>query len=299
MSVVYLDGKYVPKEEAKISVFDHGFLYGDGVFEGIRAYGGRVFRLEEHIDRLYDSARAISLRITTGKEEMMEVVAETCRRNDLRDAYIRLVVSRGVGDLGLDPRKCDGNASIVCIAASITLYPEEFYEKGLRLITAATRRQYGEVLPPQVKSCNYLPNIMAKMEAVNAGALEAICMTREGYVAECTGDNIFLVKDGVVRTPHPAAGILNGITRKAVMDRAVELGYQVEEDFMNRFDIYTADEIFLTGTAAEVIPVVEVDARPVGDGTPGPIARRLRGAFQEMVSSEGYPIYPGESGSKG
>ncbi|WP_029165513.1 branched-chain-amino-acid transaminase [Aminiphilus circumscriptus] len=291
MSVIYLNGQYVPAEEAKVSVFDHCFLYGDGVFEGIRAYNGRVFRLEEHIDRLYDSAKAIWLPISLSKEEMMEIVAETCRRNNLRDAYIRLVVGRGVGDLGLDPRKCHGNTSVVCIAASISLYPEEFYEKGLKVITAATRRNYGEVLAPQVKSCNYLPNIMAKIEAVNAGVLEAICMSREGYVAECTGDNIFLVKNGVVKTPHSAVGILLGVTRNAVIDVARNAGYVVEETFLNRWDIYTADEIFLTGTAAEVIPVVEVDLRSVGDGKPGPVTKRIRDVFSKLVRSEGYEIY--------
>ncbi|HCD71672.1 MAG TPA: branched-chain amino acid aminotransferase [Thermovirga lienii] len=288
--MVYIDGKFVPKEEAKVSVFDHAFLYGDAVFEGIRAYNGRVFRLEEHIDRLYDSARAIWLEIQIPKKEMMEIVAESCRKNNLKDAYIRLVVTRGVGDLGLDPRKCHGNASIVCIADKIALYPEEFYEKGLKAITAATRRNYGEVLAPQVKSNNYLPNIMAKIEAITAGCLEAICMSREGFVTEGTGDNIFIVKDGTLKTPHPAVGILKGVTRKAIMELAEQEGIPVEETFMNRFDVYTADEIFFTGTAAEVIPVVEVDSRKIGDGVPGPITKKLRSLFMELVKKEGYPI---------
>lgn len=291
MTVVYLDGQFVPKEEARVSVFDHCFLYGDGVFEGIRAYNGRVFRLEEHIERLYDSARAICLHISLPKEEMMEVVAETCRRNKLRDAYIRLVVSRGVGDLGLDPRKCHGNASVVCIADKIALYPEEYYKKGLNVVTAATRRNYGEVLAPQIKSCNYLPNIMAKIEAVNADAQEAVCMSREGFVAECTGDNIFIVKNGVVKTPHPAVGILVGVTRKMAMEMACKQGYCVEETFMNRFDLYTADEIFLTGTAAEIVPVVRIDGRDVGNGKPGAITKSIRSAFLEAVKEEGYAIY--------
>jgi len=290
MTVVYMNGKFVPKEEAKVSVFDHAFLYGDAVFEGIRAYNGRVFRLEEHIDRLYDSAKAIWLEIEMPKKEMMEVVAESCRQNNLKDAYIRLVVSRGVGDLGLDPRKCHGNSSIICIADKIALYPEEFYEKGLKAITAATRRNYGEVLAPQVKSNNYLPNIMAKIEAITAGCLEAICMSREGYVTEGTGDNIFIVKDGVLKTPHPAVGILKGVTRKAIMELAEQEGIPVEETFMNRFDVYTADEIFFTGTAAEVIPVVEVDSRKIGDGVPGPITKKLRSLFMDLVKKEGYPI---------
>ena len=290
MTVVYMNGEFVPKEEAKVSVFDHAFLYGDAVFEGIRAYNGRVFRLEEHIDRLYDSAKAIWLEIEMPKKEMMEVVAESCRQNNLKDAYIRLVVSRGVGDLGLDPRKCHGNSSIICIADKIALYPEEFYEKGLKAITAATRRNYGEVLAPQVKSNNYLPNIMAKIEAITAGCLEAICMSREGYVTEGTGDNIFIVKDGVLKTPHPAVGILKGVTRKAIMELAEQEGIPVEETFMNRFDVYTADEIFFTGTAAEVIPVVEVDSRKIGDGVPGPITKKLRSLFMDLVKKEGYPI---------
>jgi len=290
MGLVYIDGKFVPKEEAKVSVFDHAFLYGDAVFEGIRAYNGRVFRLEEHIDRLYDSARAIWLEIQIPKKEMMEIVAESCRKNNLKDAYIRLVVTRGVGDLGLDPRKCHGNASIVCIADKIALYPEEFYEKGLKAVTAATRRNYGEVLAPQVKSNNYLPNIMAKIEAITAGCLEAICMSREGFVTEGTGDNIFIVKDGVLKTPHPAVGILKGVTRKAIMELAEQEGIPVEETFMNRFDVYTSDEIFFTGTAAEVIPVVEVDSRKIGDGVPGPITKKLRSLFMELVKKEGYPI---------
>lgn len=292
MTVVYLNGQFVDKEEAKVSVFDHCFLYGDGIFEGIRAYNGRVFRLEEHIDRLYDSARAICLHMTVTKEEMMEIVAETCRRNKLRDAYIRLVVSRGVGDLGLDPGKCHGNASIVCIADKIALYPREFYEKGLSVITAATRRNYGEVLAPQIKSCNYLPNIMAKIEAVNAGAQEAVCMSREGFVAECTGDNIFIVKNGIVKTPHPGVGILIGVTRKMAMELACKQGYCVEETFINRFDLYTADEIFLTGTAAEVVPVSRIDGRDVGDGKPGPVTGSIRSAFVKAVKEEGYPISP-------
>jgi len=288
---VYVNGVFYEKEEARVSVFDHGYLYGDGVFEGIRAYNGRIFRLEEHIDRLFDSARAIWLDIGKTREEMMEICAESCRVNGLRDAYIRLVVSRGVGDLGLDPRKCRGNATIVCIADAIQLYPEEFYEKGLKVITAATRRSYGEVLPPQIKSCNYLPNIMAKIEAITAGALEAICMTREGYVAECTGDNVFVVKGGVIKTPPPYVGILVGITRNAVMELARKMGYEVREEVFTRYELYTADEVFLTGTAAEVIGVAEIDSRPIGEGRTGPITRRIREAFMELVRSEGYPIY--------
>jgi branched-chain amino acid aminotransferase len=231
---VYVNGRFVPREEAKVSVFDNGYLFGDGVFEGIRAYGGRIFRLEEHIDRLFDSAKAIWLRIPGSHQEMMDICADTCAANGLDSAYIRLVVSRGEGDLGLDPRNA-GQPNLVCIASQITLYPEEFIEKGLRVITAATRRNYGEVLPPQVKSCNYLPNIMARIEAVNAGAHEAVCMSREGYVAECTGDNIFVVKDGIVKTPHHGAGLLRGITRKAVLELCASLALPTQETFMNRW----------------------------------------------------------------
>jgi branched-chain amino acid aminotransferase len=286
---VYVNGEFVPREQAKISVFDNGYLFGDGVFEGIRAYGGRIFRLEEHIDRLFDSARAIWLAIPHSRQELMDICAETCAVNDLDDSYIRLVVSRGEGDLGLNP-KCAGKPNVVCIAAQISLYPEEFLEKGLRMVTAATRRNYGEVLPPQVKSCNYLPNIMARIEAVNAGAHEAVCMSREGYVAECTGDNIFIVKDGIVKTPHHGTGLLRGITRKAVLEICERLGLPSQETFMNRWDLYTADEIFVSGTAAEVVPVSEIDMRPVGSGHQGPLTRRIREAFRKLVRNEGYPI---------
>lgn len=287
---VYVNGSFLPKEEAKVSVYDHCFLYGDGVFEGIRAYKGRIFRLEEHIDRLYDSAKAIWLDIPIEKEEMMEICAESCRKNRIVEGYIRLIVSRGVGDLGLDPRKCTSGPGIICIADRITLFPEEYYAKGLKAITAATRRNYGEVLAPQIKTCNYLPNIMAKIEAITAGAFEAVCMSREGYVTEGTGDNIFIVKKGVIRTPLSASGILVGITRKVVMELACELKYYVEETFLNRFDLYTADEIFLTGSAAEVIPVVEIDSRKIGTGAPGPVTGSLREAFIKITQTEGYPF---------
>ncbi|MBN1332428.1 MAG: branched-chain-amino-acid transaminase [Synergistales bacterium] len=288
MSVIYVNGKFLPSEEAMISVFDHGFLYGDGVFEGIRAYSGRIFKLEEHMDRLYDSAKAIWMDIPLSKQEMMEVCAGSCRRNGIVDGYIRLVVSRGVGDLGLDPRKCDRGPTIVCIAATVEAFPEELYEKGLKVITAATRRTYGEVLAPQVKTCNYLPNIMAKIEAITAGMFEAICMSREGYVSEGSGDNVFIVKDGVIKTPHPAAGILKGVTRQTIIDLARSGNYVVEETFLNRYDLYTADEIFLTGTGAEIIPVIEIDSRIIGDGTPGPVSREMRKEYLELVRREGY-----------
>lgn len=286
---IYINGNFMPEEDAKISVFDAGYLYGDGVFEGIRAYNGRVFRLEEHIDRFYDCARAINLKLKESKEEMCRIVAETCAKNGMMDAYIRLVASRGCGDMGLNPAT-KKNPTVVCIACQISLYPEEEVKKGITVITAATRRNYGEVLAPQIKSLNYLPNIMARLEAHNAGAVEAVCMSREGYVAECTGDNIFVVKDGVIKTPHPGIGILLGITRKAVMGIVRGTGKEVQETFMNRFDLYTADEIFVTGTAAEVVPVSKIDGREVGSGKIGPITAAIREKYIAMVNSEGYPI---------
>ncbi|MBE3588620.1 MAG: branched-chain-amino-acid transaminase [Thermoanaerobacteraceae bacterium] len=264
---IYLNGQFVPEERAVVSVFDHGLLYGDGVFEGIRAYHNRVFKLAEHIDRLYESAQTIGLKIPLTREEMTEVVLETCRRNGLKDAYIRLVVSRGRGDLGLDPRKCK-EPTIFCIAASIQLYPDELYEKGLELVTVATRRNLAEACNPRVKSLNYLNNIYAKMEANLVGAPEAVMLNQEGYVAEATGDNIFIVKKGVLITPPPHVGILEGITRNTVMEIARGRGIPVEEKLFTRHDIYTADECFLTGTAAEVIPAVKLDGRVIGTGRP-------------------------------
>ncbi|MDN5330806.1 MAG: branched-chain amino acid aminotransferase [Tepidanaerobacteraceae bacterium] len=288
---VYINGKFYPKEEAKISVFDHGFLYGDGVFEGIRAYDGRVFRLKQHIDRLYSGARAIMLDIPISKEEMKEVVKETLRQNELRDAYIRLVVSRGIGDLGLDPRKCH-EPTIVCIADKIVLYPEKMYEEGLEIITAATRRNVPEGVNPQMKSLNYLNNIMAKIEANQAGVMEAVMLNTQDYVAECTGDNIFIVKDGVLITPPTYAGILIGVTRNAIIELAQKNNIKVEEKLFTRYELYTADECFLTGTAAEVIPVVKVDGRIIGDGKPGAVTKLLLGAFKELVKVDGEEIYP-------
>lgn len=284
--IIYLDGDFVPKERALISVFDHGLLYGDGVFEGIRAYHGRVFKLDEHLDRLYDSARTIALEVPVSKKEMQEVVLETLRRNDLSDAYIRLVVTRGVGDLGLDPRKCP-RATIFCIAASIQLYPEELYREGLAVITVSTRRNIPTACIPRVKSLNYLNNIYAKMEANLAGVPEAIMLNAEGYVAEATGDNIFIVKEGVLLTPPTYVGILEGITRNAVMDLARKQGIPVEEKVFTLFDVYTADECFLTGTAAEVIPTVKVDGRLIADGKPGKITWELIAAFRELTKVDG------------
>ncbi|HHV18565.1 MAG TPA: branched-chain-amino-acid transaminase, partial [Thermoanaerobacterales bacterium] len=264
---VYVNGQYFPKEEAKISVFDHGFLYGDGIFEGIRAYDGKVFRLKEHIDRLYNGAKGIMLDISLTKEEMAEVVLETLRKNELRDAYIRLVVSRGTGDLGLDPGKCQ-KPTIICITDKIVLYPEKLYNEGMEIITAATRRNRPEGVNPQMKSLNYLNNIMAKIEANLAGVPEALLLNTEDYVAECTGDNIFIVRDGVLITPPPYVGILVGITRDAIMELAEKIGVKVEEKVFTRFEVFTADECFLSGTAAEAIPVVKVDGRTIANGKP-------------------------------
>ncbi|OIQ60092.1 branched-chain-amino-acid aminotransferase [Moorella thermoacetica] len=288
--IIYLDGEYVDEEEAKLSVFDHGLLYGDGVFEGIRAYYGRVFRLKEHIDRLYDSARHINLDPGLSKEEMTRVVLETCRRNNLRDAYIRLVVTRGKGDLGLDPRKCP-RPSIFCIAAAIELYPAELYEKGLELVTLGTRRNSPDALDPRIKSLNYLNNIIAKMEATRAGAPEGLFLNKEGYVAEATGDNIFIVKNGQLITPPPFVGLLEGITRNAVMELAAKAGIPVYEKVFTRHDVYVADECFLTGTAAEAIPVVKVDGRPIGNGQPGPITRDLIARYRELTKTDGPEIF--------
>lgn len=287
---IYLDGQFVDQENAKISVFDHGVLYGDGIFEGIRFYNGRVFRLEEHIDRLFDSALAIMLTIPESREEIIEHTLETIRQNNLRDGYIRLVVTRGVGSLGLSPSLCP-KASIFIISAAISLYPAESYEKGLVVVTTATRRIGPAALPPTIKSLNYLNNILAKIEANNAGAGEGLMLNEQGYVAECTGDNIFAIKNGKIITPAASAGALCGITRQAVIDICGEFSISISEPQITLYDLYTADEIFLTGTAAEVIPVIKLDARTIGDGTPGPITKRLITRFRELANSTGTPIY--------
>lgn len=284
---VYIAGKFVNKEDAKISVYDHGLLYGDGVFEGIRSYAGQVFRLKEHVDRLYESARAIHLVIPMTREEMAQAIIDTLAINNFTDAYIRAVVTRGAGSLGLDPRKTT-DPQVIIITDTISLYPEEFYENGLAIITAGTIRNHPAALSPRIKSLNYLNNIMAKIEGTNAGCLEALMLNHAGYVAECTGDNIFIVKKGVIHTPSIDAGILDGITRGAVIDLATEKGLAVVERTMERHDILTADECFLTGTAAEVIPVTKLDGRPIGTGEVGPTTRLLRGAFQKMVRGEYY-----------
>lgn len=287
---VYIDGEFYEKEHAKISVFDHGLLYGDGVFEGIRFYNGRVFRLEEHIDRLFDSARAICLSIPLSKEEITAATLETIRRNDLRDGYVRLVVTRGDGDLGLNPALCP-KATIIIIAAKITLYPQTAYENGLMVVTCATRRIPHGALSPMVKSLNYLNNVLAKIEAQNAGAGEGLMLNEQGYVAECTGDNVFIVKRGRIFTPPIASGALAGVTRGVVFELAAEAGIPISEPEMTRYDLFTADECFLTGTAAELIPVVTLDRRPIGDGRPGPVTKRLMTRFHELTQSTGTVIY--------
>lgn len=288
--VIYLDGKFVGEDEAKLSVFDHGVLYGDGVFEGIRAYNGRIFKCEEHIDRLYAAAKAIMLNIPISKQEMTEVLLETCRKNDIKDGYIRLVVTRGKGDLGLSPKNCPV-PSVFCIAATIQLYPEEMYTKGMPIVTAAQRRNKATIVDPQIKSLNYLNNILAKMEANRAGVPEALMLNHDGIVAECTGDNIFIVKGKVVYTPPIHVGILDGITRRTAMELLEELGYQVIEKEFTLFNVYNADECFLTGTAAEAIAVTYVDERIIGDGTPGPITKEVLHAFKEYANSNGTDIY--------
>ena len=288
--VVYLNGEFVQKKDAKVSVFDHGFLYGDGVFEGIRAYGGNIFKLKEHIDRLFVSARAIKLQIPMEKEELTYDVLETVRKNNLSDAYIRLVVSRGEGDLGLNPVKCP-RPSVIIIADAIVLNPEEFYEKGLSIITASTRRNIPQALSPRIKSLNYLNNIMAKIEANRGGVPEALMLNSQGYVSECTGDNIFIVRgDSRLITPPLHAGVLDGITRKSVMELARRAGIDVGEELFTLFELYNADECFLTGTAAEVIPVVKIDDRDIGTGKVGSVTKKLMSDFSRIVKLEGEKI---------
>lgn len=281
---VYVAGRLVPKEQAMVSVYDHGLLYGDGVFEGIRVYSKRVFLLAEHVQRLYDSANAIRLTIPMTPTEMTKAVEQTVAANGLTDGYVRLVVTRGAGTLGLDPRKT-ANPQVIIIADTITLYPEKLYEEGLEIITAATIRNHSAALSPRIKSLNYLNNILAKIEGTDAGCQEALMLNAQGNVAECTGDNVFIVSRGVLKTPPCDAGILEGITRNCVMNLAREAGIPVAEPQLTRYDIFAADECFLTGTAAEVIPVVKLDGRSIGDGQPGPITRKLRTAFQQFARS--------------
>jgi branched-chain amino acid aminotransferase len=288
---IYIDGAYHDELNAKVSVFDHGLLYGDGIFEGIRAYNGRVFKLREHIVRLWASAKAILLNIPISQEEMTEAVLETCRQNGLRDAYIRLLVTRGVGSLGLSPNSCK-RPSIVIIAGKIQLYPVEYYEKGLTIITVPTTRNLHSALNPAVKSLNYLNNILAKIEAHNGGCEEAIMLNSQGYVAECTGDNLFLIKGNELLTPPLSAGALYGITRGVAIELAQKRGLAVSEPNLTRYDVYNADECFLTGTGAEVIPVVKIDGREIGSGKPGAMTRALIEDYHNLTKASGEPIYP-------
>lgn len=287
---IYIDGAFFPEGEAKISVLDHGLLYGDGVFEGIRFYNGRVFKLAEHLDRLWDSARAICLTIPLTIEEMEAAALETIRRNGLRDGYIRLLVTRGKGNLGLSPDRCP-KASVIIIAATIQLYPEEVYRRGMTVVTCATRRVAPAALSAAVKSLNYLNNVLAKIEANLANADEGLMLNEEGYVAECTGDNVFIVKRGAVFSPPIYAGSLRGITWQAVLGIVAELGLETHIQQLTRYDLYTADEFFLTGTAAEVIAAVKYDGRLIGAGQPGPITQQVIARFRELTQTTGTPIY--------
>lgn len=287
---VYIDGKFYDEANAKISVFDHGLLYGDGVFEGIRAYNGRVFKLREHIDRLFCSAKAILLTIPLAHEDLMQAVVASCRRNNVRDGYIRLVVTRGVGGLGLSPRSCK-TPSVIIIAGKIQLYPPAMYEKGLEIITVPTTRNLHSALNPAIKSLNYLNNILAKIEAANGGCEEAVMLNNEGFVAECTGDNIFIVKSGRMATPPLSAGALYGITRGVVMDLATTAGIPVSEPNLTRYDLFNADECFLTGTGAELIPVVKIDGRVIGNGKPGLITKDLVRRYRQLTQTGADPIF--------
>ena len=289
-SKVFVNGEFYDKEDAKISVFDKGFLYGDGVFEGIRAYDGKIFKLDEHIDRLFEGARALMLESPYTKEEIKKIIIETCRINNVKDAYIRPILSRGIGDLGLNPFLAK-KASFVVIVDKLVMYPQEIYEKGMPVIVASTVRSSLNALPPVIKSLNYLNSILAKIEAVNAGVPEAVMLNESGFVSECTGDNIFIVKKGVLITPPREAGILEGITRKTVMEIAKKNGIPVEEKLFPKIDLYIADEIFLTGTGAEVVPVTSVDKRIIGNGEPGKITKFMLEEYRKLTKSEGTPIY--------
>jgi branched-chain amino acid aminotransferase len=282
MTKVYINGKLYDKADAKISVYDHGLLYGDGIFEGIRVYDGKVFRLRQHVDRLYDSAQGIKLVIPMSREQMAEAITSTVKANDKRNGYIRAIVTRGAGTLGLDPRKTT-DPQVIIIVDDISLYPAELYENGMEIVTVSTIRNHPNALSPRIKSLNYLNNIMAKMEAIQAGCLEALMLNHEGQVAECTGDNIFIVKRGVLKTPPTDAGILEGVTRNTVMELARAANIPVEESSLTRLDVHTSDECFLTGTAAEVIPVVKCDGRQIGSGKPGPITKQLRERFHQII----------------
>ncbi len=287
---IYIDGKFFPQEDAKISVFDHGLLYGDGVFEGIRFYNGRVFELTEHIDRLFDSCRAICLQPNLSKEEITHATLETIRVNGLRDGYVRLLLTRGVGNLGLSPESCK-TPTLIIIADRISLYPQEVYSSGLKVVTCATRRMAPGALSPAIKSLNYLNNVLARIEAGQAGASEGLMLNEQGYVAECTGDNVFIVKKGEILTPPVSAGALGGITRRVIFDICSKEGLPAKEQQLTRYDVFTADECFLTGTAAEVVPLVILDGRPIGDGKPGRTTGLLIERFRQLTQASGTPIY--------
>lgn len=292
-SQIFLNGEFVERDDAKLSVFDHGLLYGDGIFEGIRVYDGNVFKLAEHIRRLYDSAKSILLDIPYTQDEMCELVCETVRRNALTGAYIRLVVTRGPGDLGISPYICKG-AQVFIIAEQLSMFPQKLYEEGITAVTAATRRNRTDALNPKIKSLNYLNNVLIKIEAQAVGANEAIVLNTEGYVVEGSGENIFIVRDNVLYTPPAYLGALEGITRATIIELAHELGYVVKEEPFTRHDVYVADEVFLTGTAAELVPVVEVDKRVVADGHPGPVTKALHQAFQQCTRHVGMKVYSKE-----
>lgn len=287
---IYINGKYFSERDAKVSVFDHGLLYGDGIFEGIRIYNGRVFKLKEHIDRLFCSAKAILLEIPMSHAALMQATVETCRANKLREGYIRLVVTRGVGTLGLNPRSCK-NPSVIIIAGKIQVYPQELYARGMDIVTVPTVRNLHSAVNPAVKSLNYLNNILAKIEANNAGVEEAVMLNAEGFVAECTADNLFIIKAGALFTPPLSAGALYGITRGTVMDLAAQSGMKVSEPNLTRYDLFNADECFLTGTGAEIMPVVKIDGRVIGSGKPGALTRKLVEKYHALTNTTGEPIY--------
>ena len=286
---IFLSGKLVDEKDAVVSVFDHGLLYGDGVFEGIRAYNGRVFLLDEHIDRLYDSAKAIVLDLPMSKAEMSKAVIDTCKANELNEGYIRLVVTRGKGTLGLNPYLCN-KPEVIIIAAKIQLYPQELYDNGLKIVTVGTIRNHPEAINPRIKSLNYLNNVLAKIEAINAGCMECLMLNHKGEVAEASGDNVFAIRDGVISTPPSTCGALEGLTRNKVIELARAAGYEVREVPMARYDLYVADEVFLTGTAAEIISVVDIDKRAIGTGEPGSITAKLAKLYSECANAEGTPI---------
>ncbi|ALP37894.1 branched-chain amino acid aminotransferase [Paenibacillus sp. IHB B 3084] len=287
---IYLDGQHVTKENAKVSVYDHGFLYGDGIFEGIRIYNGNIFKCKEHLDRLYDSAKSIQLNIPLSPDEMLEAMAETIRLNEMRNGYIRLVVSRGAGNLGLDPLRCP-KASIIIIVEQLAIYPEEAYLTGLKTISVSQRRNIPDALNPKIKSLNYLNNILVKIQSNYAGVGEAIMLNSQGYVTEGSADNIFIVKNGVLYTPPCYLGALEGITRNAIIDLCAELGYVLKEQPFTLHDVYVADEVFFTGTAAEVIAAYEVDGRTIGSGVAGPVTLELLAEFRKIVDQDGYKVW--------